>query len=326
MPSPNAAIKLYDFHPVPDDTSGEILEGLRERQKRISPKYFYDKRGSALFDEITELPEYYPTRTEIGIMKANIGEMVRLIGPQASLIEFGSGSSLKTRILLENLEEIAAYVPVEISLEHLMDAARRLSRLYPHIEILPVCADFTQPFDLPNPKVMPIRNVVYFPGSTIGNFDPPQAEALLRVMRMEAKEGGALLIGVDLKKDTAILERAYNDAAGVTAAFNLNMLEHINRVHDADFDLDGFQHRAIYNEDKGRIEMHLVSSKRQKVSIAGETITLSEGEHIVTEHSHKYTPEEFAGLAATTGFRVERVWTDAQKLFSVQYLECEEEK
>ena len=326
MPSTNAAIKLYDFHPVQDDTTEEILEGLRQEQKRISPKYFYDKRGSRLFDEITELPEYYPTRTEVAIMRASIGEMARLIGPRASLIEFGSGSSLKTRILLENMEEIAAYVPVEISLEHLMDAARQLSRLYPHIEILPVCADFTQPFDLPNPKVMPIRNVVYFPGSTIGNFDPLEAQALLRVMRMEAKKGGALLIGVDLKKDPAVLERAYNDAAGVTAAFNLNMLEHLNREYHADFDLEAFRHRAIYNEAKGRIEMHLVSIKNQTVTLDGESVGFAEGEHIVTEHSHKYTREEFAALAGKAGFRVEKVWMDPERLFSVQYLECREEE
>ena len=323
MPSCNAAITLYDFHPAQEDVADEILEGLRRPEKLISPKFFYDERGSQLFDEITELPEYYPTRTEIAIMQTHIAEMVRLIGPKASLIEFGSGSSLKTHILLKNLEDLAAYVPVEISLQHLMEAARELLRLYPHIEILPVCADFTQAFDLPNPKVMPIKNVVYFPGSTIGNFDPPAAKDLLKVMRLEAKEGGALLIGVDLKKDTATLENAYNDAAGVTAQFNLNVLERINRECGANFDLNSFAHRAIYNEEEGRIEMHLVSLKNQSVSIAGREVVFDEREHIVTEYSHKFSRQQFAELAGEAGFRVVKVWTDPEELFSVQYLECD---
>jgi len=323
MPSSNAAITLYDFHPAQEDVADEILEGLRRPEKLISPKFFYDERGSQLFDQITDLSDYYPTRTEIGIMHTHIAEMVRLIGPKASLIEFGSGSSLKTHILLKNLKDLAAYVPVEISLQHLMEAARELSRQYPHIEILPVCADFTQAFDLPNPKVMPIKNVVYFPGSTIGNFDPPAAKDLLEVMRLEAKEGGALLIGVDLKKDTATLENAYNDAAGVTAEFNLNVLERINRECGANFDLNSFAHRAIYNEEEGRIEMNLVSLKNQSVSIAGREVVFDEREHIVTEYSHKFSRQQFAELASEAGFKVVKVWTDPEELFSVQYLECD---
>ena len=297
----------------------EVLQGLRRQPKVLTPKFFYDERGSLLFEQITELPEYYPTRTELAIMRENIHEIVGLIGPQASLIEFGSGSSMKTRILLECLDRLAAYVPVDISRDHLLAAAEALAAEFPHIEVLPVVADFTQPFDLPQPKVMPLRNIVYFPGSTIGNFMPDAAQALLEVMYQEAKEDGALLIGVDLKKDTAILERAYNDSAGVTAKFNLNMLRRLNNEFSASFDLDKFEHRAIYKESPGRIEMHLVSTSAQEVSVAGEVFHFGEGESIRTECSHKYTLEEFEAMAERAGFSVNRVWTDPEGLFSVQY-------
>lgn len=297
----------------------EILEGLRREPKSLSPKFFYDDRGSKLFDRITKLPEYYLTAAELSIMERHAGEMAALAGPQASLIEFGSGSSTKTRILLEHLDELAAYVPVDISREHLVAAAASLAADFPHIEVLPVAADFTHPFELPTPKVMPLRNIVYFPGSTIGNFTPEAALDLLRVMHHEAAEDGALLIGVDLKKDVGVLERAYNDSAGVTAEFNLNMLRRLNREFGADFDLDRFEHRAVYNEASGRIEMHLVSSGKQTVSIGGETFRLDEGEAIRTEYSHKYTLEEFGAMAARAGFAVSKVWTDTERLFSVQY-------
>ncbi|MBT8131851.1 MAG: L-histidine N(alpha)-methyltransferase [Gammaproteobacteria bacterium] len=301
---------------------GEILAGLKKPQKLLSPKYFYDQRGSQLFDQITRLPEYYPTETEVQIMIENLDEIVQMIGPQASLIEFGSGSSTKTHILLANLRKLAAYVPVEISRDHLIEAAEHIAERYPEIEVLPICADFTKPFGLPEPQVQPIKNVVFFPGSTIGNFSPDAAQELLRTMASEAKKDGALLIGVDLKKDKATLERAYNDEAGVTAAFNLNILTRINRELEADFDVDAFEHRAIYNEVHGRIEMHLVSLLKQSVSIAGKLIHFEDGEHLLTECSHKYSPEDFAALAEPAGFRVARVWTDANDLFSVQYLIC----
>ena len=206
----------------------EIVEGLSQVQKTISPKYFYDERGSQLFDKITELPEYYLTDAELEIMQSNIDEMAALIGKSASLIEFGSGSSLKTRILLENLDDLAAYVPVDISEEHLFSSARKIRAEFPGIDVRPVVADFTKSFALPSPTIMPIKNVVYFPGSTIGNFEHETALELLRVMHGEAGEGGALLIGVDLQKDPDIIGRAYNDSAGVTAEFNLNMLRHLN--------------------------------------------------------------------------------------------------
>lgn len=299
----------------------EIHAGLARTPKTLSPKFFYDDRGSRLFDRITELPEYYLTRTEIGIMKACVCEIATLVGREASLIEFGSGSSIKTRILLEHLDSLAAYVPVDISRDHLIAAAAELARDFPHIEVLPVAADFTQPFELPQPKVMPRKNIVYFPGSTIGNFLPASAHSLLEVMYQEAGSDGALLIGVDLKKDREILERAYNDSAGVTAQFNLNMLRRLNTEFEADFNVSRFEHRAFYNEDFGRIEMHLVSRRDQTVTVAGVPFSIARGESIRTECSHKYTVEEFAGMVAHAGFAVKRVWTDAENLFSVQYCE-----
>ena len=303
------------------DDLEEILEGLKRDEKMISPKYFYDERGSQLFDEITRLPEYYPTETELAIMRDNIDEIADLIGEKASLIEFGSGSSLKIRTLLDHLSSLAVYVPVDISEEHLVAAAESLKADYPDLEILPVVADFMQPFDLPSPTIMPVKNVVYFPGSTIGNFTNDAALDLLKVMYHEAKEGGALLIGVDLQKDAGILEAAYNDSKGVTAEFNINMLRHINREHGANFDLEAFEHRAEYNEDEGRIEIHLDSTSDQLVQLGDEEIAIAEGEAILTEYSHKYTLDGFAELARKAGFEVRKVWTDKDRLFSVQYCE-----
>jgi len=297
----------------------EIIDGLQKPEKMISPKYFYDERGSQLFDEITHLPEYYPTETELGIMRSNVEEIAQLIGKQASLIEFGSGSSRKTPVLLEHLHDLAVYVPVDISEDHLLESAEKLRRSFPGLEILPVVADFTRPFQLPEPAIMPLRNIVYFPGSTIGNFTHDDALALLRVMHQEAGANGALLIGVDLQKDPAIIERAYNDSAGVTAEFNLNILRHLNRDYSSNFDLDTFSHDARYNAEKGRIEIRLVNSEDQVVSIGDTDIEILQGEAILTEYSHKYTLEGFARMAAEAGFVVEKVWTDAEELFSVQY-------
>ena len=305
---------------VPDEELLELLDGLRQPEMMISPKYFYDERGSQLFDEITRLPEYYPTETELGIMQDNIGEIASLVGKQASLIEFGSGSSLKTRILLQHLDELAAYVPVDISEDHLLQSAQQIREEFPHLDVLPVVADFTQPFRLPSPKVMPVRNVVYFPGSTIGNFTNDAAQELLAVMHGEAGAGGALLIGVDLQKDPAIIEAAYNDSAGVTAEFNRNMLRHLNREFGADFDLDAFSHSAEYNEEEGRVEIRLVSEQDQEFTLGDESFSIGKNEAILTEYSHKYTLDGFAAMAETAGFRVARVWTDADRLFSVQYL------
>ncbi len=305
---------------VPADELDELIDGLRQPEKMISPKYFYDERGSQLFEEITRLPEYYPTETELGIMRDNVDEIAELVGKQASLIEFGSGSSLKTRVLLENLDELAAYVPVDISEDHLLESAKQLREEFPDLDVLPVIADFTQPFQLPSPKVMPVRNIVYFPGSTIGNFTHDAAHKLLLVMYQEAGAGGALLIGVDLQKDPAIIERAYNDSAGVTAEFNRNMLRHLNREFGADFDVDAFAHSAEYNEAEGRVEIRLVSEQDQEFTLGDESFSIDRDETILTEYSHKYTLDSFAAMAEAAGFRVKRVWMDDERLFSVQYL------
>ena len=320
MPKPQAAAVeiANDEAPTISNQEEEILTGLRQANKWISPKYFYDQHGSELFDQITELPEYYPTRTELGIMRACGGEIRELIGPEASVIEFGAGSNVKIRLLLDALDRCAAYVPVDISGEYLASMAEALAADYPHLEVLPVLADFTQPFELPNPKIMPRKNLVFFPGSTIGNFAPPEALALLRVMHYEAKPGGTLLIGVDLKKDRRILEAAYNDSQGITAEFNLNVLQRLNDELGADFDIDQFSHRAIYNEAIGAIEMHLVSKRRQAVTLGGEKIHFAADEYITTEYSYKYSLEDFDALAHLAGFTRQRVWTDAEQLFSVQ--------
>lgn len=303
-----------------DSEIAEIVDGLSATRKKISPKYFYDARGSQLFDEITRLPEYYLTNTELGIMRDNIDEIVSLVGKQASLIEFGSGSSMKTRVLLEHLSELAAYVPVDISDEHLRASANDIRREFPHIDVLPVVADFTRPFDLPTPTVMPVRNVVYFPGSTIGNFERDMALELLRVMHHEAGKNGALLIGVDLQKDPEIIENAYNDSAGVTAKFNLNMLQHLNRDYGANFAVDEFTHNASYNAEEGRVVIELISQTDQTVEVGDTAFDIADGEAILTEYSHKYTLHGFAAMAGEAGFAVDKVWTDANRLFSVQLL------
>lgn len=297
----------------------EIVEGLSQSQKTISPKYFYDERGSRLFDQITELPEYYLTDAELEIMRTHVDEMAELIGKTASLIEFGSGSSLKTRILLEGLKDLAAYVPVDISEEHLYASAQKLRAEFPGLDVRPVVADFTKTFSLPTPTIMPVKNVVYFPGSTIGNFEHAMAMELLRVMYEEAGDKGALLIGVDLQKDPDVIDRAYNDSAGVTAEFNLNMLRHLNRSYGANFDLDSFEHSAVYDEDRGRVVIELISQAKQTVELGDTEFQLADGETILTEYSHKYTLDGFAEMARAAGFSVEKVWMDADRLFSVQY-------
>ncbi len=298
-------------------------DGLRQSEKRIPCKYLYDERGSKLFDRICELEEYYPTRTELQIMERWVGEMASAIGPRSMLIEYGSGSGLKTRELLDALEDPAVYVPIDISHTHLAASAADLRRRYPEIEVLPLCADYTEDYELPDPRRDPRRRVVYFPGSTIGNFDHDEARDFLEHIIDVCGEDGGLLIGVDLKKDPAIIERAYNDRAGITAEFNLNMLRRINRELDGNLRLDRFRHLAIYDARRGRIEMHLVSLCDQRASIDGERVDFADGETIHTENSHKYTLEEFRELAASAGLAVRRTWVDEADLFSVQYLEVD---
>ena len=303
---------------MPDDLA-TIIADLRQPQKMISPKWFYDETGSKLFDDITQQPEYYLTDTELAIMQTHIDEMTGRLGDDASLIEFGAGSSLKTRLLLAHMDSPAAYVPVDISEEHLLESQQSIQADFPDIEVLPVAADFLHPFDLPNPRTMPKRNVVYFPGSTIGNFEDDDARDLMRVMHAEAGEDGALLIGVDLQKDAAVIDAAYNDSAGVTAEFNLNMLRHLNRAFGSNFDLDAFTHRATYRPEEGRVVVELVSMRDQDARIGGARISFGNGETIITEYSHKYTLEGFAALAQQAGFSVDQVWTDPREWFSVQY-------
>lgn len=312
--------QLHDYEPEREQLLQDALAGLHASPKQLPCKYFYDEQGSALFEQICELPEYYPTRTELAIMRKHASEMAECLGARCLLIEYGSGSGAKTRLLLDQLVSPAAYVPVDISREHLVATARLLASDYPDLEILPVCADFTKPFGLPIPARPPERHAVYFPGSTIGNFTRRRAIELLQNVAALCGKTGIFLIGVDLVKDRATLERAYDDASGVTAEFNRNLLRRLNRELGADFVPERFAHRAVWVEDAGRIEMHLVSDSEQQVHLGSEIISFSPGESICTEHSHKYTLASFSALAAEAGFRVEHVWTDSEGLFSVQAL------
>lgn len=321
-PSSETRLQLRDHHPAHEPFVADVLAGLQDDPKRISPMYFYDAAGSILFDRICELPEYYPTRTETRILEQHGADIADCIGADALLVEFGSGSSLKTRLLLDRLPTLAAYVPVDISRSHLMNAAHSISESYPNLEVMPVCADFTQPFALPTPRKRAARTVIFFPGSTIGNFDPAAALDLLQVMRRVAGPDGGLVVGTDLVKDPSVLIRAYDDSEGVTAAFNLNVLQRFNNELGASFDLSRFRHRAVWNREASRIEMHLVSTRRQKVKLAGETIRFEHGEAIVTEHCHKYTVPGFAAQAALARWRAAAHWLDDRGYFSVNYLEA----
>ncbi|MDH5590593.1 MAG: L-histidine N(alpha)-methyltransferase [Gemmatimonadota bacterium] len=299
----------------------DVIEGLSRTPKMIPPKYFYDEKGSRLFDEITRLDEYYLTRAETALMEEHAREIAGEIGPGALIIEPGSGSSAKTRILLDALIDPVGYVPVDISGAYLEQVAAGLRLEYPAVPILPLAADFTEPLDaLPEPPRPPTRRIVYFPGSTIGNFTELEAERLLTRMRRMAGAGGGVLVGFDLLKSVEVLLPAYDDAAGVTARFNLNLLARLNAELGADFDLCAFRHQAPFNEAASRMEMHLVSVRSQEVRVGGRTFAFGEGERLVTEYSYKYAPEAFAALAASAGLAARRSWTDAGGLFCVQLL------
>ena len=306
---------------VADPFRTDVLAGLSRPQKRLSAKYFYDAAGSRLFDRITELDEYYPTRTELGIMRKHATAMAGCCGPRCLLIELGAGSLVKARLLLDRLDRPAGFVPVDVSGEHLDAAAAQLAGDYPKLPIASVTADFTG--DFPLPALPAARRVVYFPGSTLGNFDPADADALLRRIAALVGPGGGLLLGVDLRKDVAVLERAYDDRLGVTAAFNLNLLTRINRELDADFDLGEFVHHAFYNPARSRVEMHLRSRVAQRVTIGGEAFDFRAGETIHTENSHKYDVRELTARALACGLRVEAVWTDPRDYFAVLSLVAE---
>lgn len=293
---------------------------MQKFPKELPSKYFYDDTGSHLFEQISRLEEYYPTRTELDILQARQAEIAELLGPHCLLIEYGSGNSQKTHVVLEALRSPAGYVPIEIAQDALQRAVRELEKSYPDLEVLPVCTDYTGTFTIPTPTGPVVRRVAYFPGSTIGNFDPEPAQNFLKQIAHVCRKGGGLLIGVDLKKDCNLLHAAYNDRQGVTAHFNRHILERINTELAANFQLEQFAHYAFYHPWRSRIEMHLVSLQKQAVQIGAVEIPFKQGESIWTESSYKYTLEEFAQLAAVAGFSVQQVWTDPQEWFSVHYL------
>lgn len=317
-PPRSAAIELHDLAPEVEDFRAAVWTGLARRPKALPCKFFYDAAGSALFDRICTLPEYYPTRTELAVLESCAAELAELAGPQRVLVEYGSGSSTKVEVLLGALDP-AAYMAIDISREHLVAATDRLAQAWPGLRVVAVCADYAGTLRLPELEDSGPR-LGFFPGSTIGNFTPLEAARFLSAVHRQLGPGGALLVGVDLKKDPAVLHAAYNDAAGVTAAFNLNLLARINRELDGDFDLEAFAHHAFYNATAGRVEMHLESRADQHVTVAGHRFSLAAAERIHTENSYKYTVAEFQHLATQTGFHPRRVWTDAEQLFSVHYL------
>lgn len=298
----------------------DVIDGLSREPKSLPCRLLYDRRGSELFERICELEEYYPTRTETAIMRAAIGEIVSLVGPGCLLVEYGSGSSTKTRVLLDRLPRLAAYMPIDISAELLEECAELLRRQYPGLAVVPLCADFCSLARLPEPPAGCMRTMAYFPGSTIGNFDPAEAVGLMERIASVCGPGGRLLIGVDLKKDPAMLRRAYNDSSGITAAFNKNVLVRLNRELGADFDPEAFEHRAPYVEERGRVEMHLVSRVRQVVTIGEEVFELRAGESIRTECSYKYSVEQFHAMSREAGYEVTGTWLDPRGLFSVHLL------
>jgi dimethylhistidine N-methyltransferase len=313
-------LPLHDLHPPRGDFRADVERGLAREHKRLPSMYFYDDEGSRLFDDICRLEEYYPTRTEMGILEAHGAELAALVGSGSTLVELGSGSSDKTTILLRRLQEPHSYVPVDIARAPLSVAAQRIARTFPRLQVLPVCADFMREFALPAESVGSGRRVVFFPGSTIGNFNESDRRRLYERVFALCGPSGAFLIGFDLQKDRTRLERAYNDDAGVTAAFNLNLLRRINRELGADFDVGQFQHRAHYDALQGRIEMHLVSRIRQRVSVGDRQFEFRAGETVCTEHSYKFTVDGFLDEVRTRGFARERVFVDAERLFAVALL------
>ncbi|WP_049623538.1 L-histidine N(alpha)-methyltransferase [Frateuria defendens] len=314
----------YDFeselYPPPAVLLGIVQRGLGARAKRLPSWLFYDRRGSQLFESICEQPEYYLTRCEMALLQAHAGEIADTLGPDVRLVEYGSGNAAKTRLLLERLHAPVCWVPVELSATALEASVRQMSALFPQLPVQPLRADFTRPLRLPIPPRALRRTVLYFPGSTIGNFEAREAVELLRKMRGEMGENGGVLVGVDLKKDPALIEAAYNDRAGVTAAFTLNLLARLNRELGSDFDLDAFGHRARYNPMAGRVETALVSTRAQYVHVGRQPYHFAEDEAMQVEYSCKYSPADFAALAARAGLEVARLWTDPEGMFSVQYL------
>lgn len=319
-----ANVVMSDLNPRVRDKRSEILDGLTQTRKSIDPKYFYDARGSALFEQITGLPEYYPTRTEREILEKNAGQMAASCGQNCVLIEPGSGSSEKVRLLL-NAVKPAAYVPMDISADFLEISAIQLAEEYPWLQVHAVCADFASLEKMPD-ELPHGRRVIFYPGSTLGNMNPGEATGFLRRLGHWLDGDGGILIGIDLHKSTRILEAAYNDGKGVTAQFNLNILNHVNSLTNANFDVCRFRHHAFYNVERQRIEMHLVSTEDQVVELGDTRIGISRGETIHTENSYKYTQESFQRVTQDAGFEIRSSWYDDRRLFSVHYLEIRRER
>ena len=318
----HAPLAAVELDPATSSFAADVTAALSQSPKKLSPKYFYDEAGSQLFEQITRLPEYYPTRTELGILRARGKDICSIIPQNAALVEFGAGATTKVRLLLEQCS-FGAYVPVDISGDFLAGQAEELRKDFPALDVLPVNADFTTTFALPDEaKAMP--KVGFFPGSTLGNFDPHEACAFLRSAGDILGKGALMLIGIDLEKDERILQAAYNDAAGVTGEFNKNVLVRINRELGADFDLGAFVHRAIYNKERHRIEMHLIAKKPQTVHLLGRSFNFRAGESIHTESSYKYSLERFAALARGAGWESKSSWTDAEEQFSMHALRAVE--
>ena len=317
-PAQSAAARPREISSDAEDYSDALLTGLRKQPKCIPCKYFYDAEGSHLFERICETPEYYPTRTELSLLRRHAAEFADLIGPDAEIMEFGAGAGEKIRPLLDALERPRAYRPIDISGAYLKGVAARLRREYPALAIEPIVADFSGDLSMPNPSS--VRRIGFFPGSTIGNFEPEEARQFL-TRSAKLLKGGGLLVGVDLVKDPGVLHAAYNDRAGVTASFNKNLLARANREAGADFDCDRFAHYAFYNPLQRRIEVYLVSMAAQRVTICGRQFAFADGEAIHTEWSYKYTVEDFRALAASAGFVPHAVWCDPGRLFSLHWLE-----
>lgn len=319
----DAGLELADFEPQVEDFRRDLLAGLRATPKKTHPKYLYDREGSLIFDDITRAEDYYPTRTELSIYADCAPDIRETVGPRVMLVEPGAGNGEKAMFLLDKLESPSAYVPVEISREHLVESSHKINEAFPDLEVLPVVADFTADHELPDPAERPGCTIVWCPGSTIGNFEPDERIDLLRhfadLARKCHSDRSGVLIGFDLVKPIDVLKRAYDDSEGVTAAFNLNLLARANRELDADFDLDAFEHRAVWNERRQRIEMHLVSLKDQTVRIGNERVDFARDEHIHTESSHKFTVEGFEESAAKAGLELERRWTDPKGWFCVAW-------
>jgi L-histidine N-alpha-methyltransferase len=313
--------RLHDLEPSLDEFRAAVIAGLSRPQKTLPCKFFYDGEGSRLFDQICALPEYYPTRTELLILEARASTIARLMGSRVRLVEFGSGAGIKIRLLLRALNQPAAYVPVDISRQQLLAAASDLAADFPNLRVAPVCADYTKPFALPAIRGRLSRKTAgFFPGSTIGNFTASEATGFLSLTRRLLGPGSLMIVGVDVPKDERMLHAAYNDNAGITAAFNLNLLARIKRELGGSFDLAGFAHEARWNEELSRVEMHLVSTRAQTVDIAGRSFDFAAGETIHTENSHKYSLDRFRNLARDAGYVALEAWTDEQGLFSVHVL------